>query len=444
MKKISKIITLLMFSAFIFGCSGSNGKTPVTPSQKDEFTVRFLDNLESSLITPSNMEATSFNNVVYSVNVKAGTKVTPPIVSLRPTPGYKFDDWYLEKECKNVYDFDTLIYSNLTLFAGYVRDSEAVIIDDYTEPELHFVEKINEGLGLPLVVQGVLNAPLEDTFGYDANYQHTNSVKLPASGIKKLRDNAQDCLRYLNYERKSNLSELKASFNSSIIHLEFKFDSHDYDVNIRVIQVYYPLSSNSTFESKASRYEEKDYADFGIIMGGSSSMENWTTSVEDMHPITSYNIGIGGSKVEDWKDYMNYRVVYPNNPRGVGYYLGINNIINGSDSGTEVGYALVDMFDDIHAYLPDTTIYFILINHVPGYLQYVDQIDIANRIVEEYSQNKAYMVLIDAGSLLLKANGNPSWAYFRTDGLHMSEYGYVVWGQEVKRVIIDHEEEIYG
>lgn len=446
MKKISKLITLLVLGGLLFACSNTNTSSSSNnePLKKEEYTVRFLDNLEGTTITASGMEATTFNSLVYTATVTAGEKVSQPTVTLNPVPGYKFDDWYTEKECKNVYDFNAIVNSNLTLFAGYVRDAEAVVIDDYSEPELNFEEKIDDTLALPLVVSGVLNASLTSEFSYDENHQHTNGVSLSASGMKKLSDNADDCLKYLNYSRKQAVSDLEASYSEGAINLTFNYSNTAYAVTINVTLANYTLTNNSGFETKATRYDAYDFTDFSIIMGGSSSMENWSTSVEDMKPVTTFNVGIGGTKVEDWMNYMNPRIVYPNNPRGVVYYLGINNIINGSDNGTVVGNALTAMFDDVHEHLPNTTIYFILINHVPGYLKYVEQIDIANDIVNTYSEDKDYMVLIDAGSLLLKANGEPSWSYFKTDGLHMSQYGYVIWGQEVKRVVMDHEREIYG
>ncbi len=36
-----------------------------------------------------------------------------------------------------------------------------------------------------------------------------------------------------------------------------------------------------------------------------------------------------------------------------------------------------------------------------------------------------------------RAYSEPNAAYFRIDGLHLSEYGYVLWGGVIKRSIID-------
>ena len=37
----------------------------------------------------------------------------------------------------------------------------------------------------------------------------------------------------------------------------------------------------------------------------------------------------------------------------------------------------------------------------------------------------------------IKENGEPNAAYFRTDGLHLSYYGYVVWGDIIKQSIVN-------
>ena len=179
-------------------------------------------------------------------------------------------------------------------------------------------------------------------------------------------------------------------------------------------------------------------------MAGSSSMENWTTSVTDMAPVTTANVGIGGTTVEQWSEKLAKRLIYPYDPRAVILYVGINNIINSKKSGQETGNALITLFNDIHAHLPNAQIYFILINKVPGYTTYYDDIDIANGTVLSYAGAKDYMTLIDAGRGLIKQSGKTNSAYFLTDGLHMSLCGYVIWGKAVKDAFIEKEKELYS
>ena len=121
----------------------------------------------------------------------------------------------------------------------------------------------------------------------------------------------------------------------------------------------------------------------------------------------------------------------------------INNIINSKNTGKETGNALIELFDNIHEHLPNTTIFYTLMNLVPNYMTYKEHIEEANKIALEYGNDKEYMKFIDAGSLLMKDNNIPNKAYFLSDGLHMSLFGYTIWGQKVKNSVIEFEKEKY-
>ena len=54
-----------------------------------------------------------------------------------------------------------------------------------------------------------------------------------------------------------------------------------------------------------------------------------------------------------------------------------------------------------------------------------------------FAKNNSWLTCIDAGEGLLKPNGNPHYAYFRMDGLHMSDYGYIIWGAAIKKAIMN-------
>ena len=60
-----------------------------------------------------------------------------------------------------------------------------------------------------------------------------------------------------------------------------------------------------------------------------------------------------------------------------------------------------------------------------------------NDRIRAYQANNTWLTLINPGVALLKQNGEPNAAYFRTDGLHLSYYGYVIWGGIIKQSIID-------
>ena len=58
-------------------------------------------------------------------------------------------------------------------------------------------------------------------------------------------------------------------------------------------------------------------------------------------------------------------------------------------------------------------------------------------MVEYQKSNQSWLTLINPGDELLKDNGQPNAAYFRTDGLHLSYYGYVIWGGIIKESILE-------
>ncbi len=56
-------------------------------------------------------------STVVPVTVDYGTAVTAPAVPTRN--GYTFDGWYIDSECKTIYDFTTPVTANITLYAKW-------------------------------------------------------------------------------------------------------------------------------------------------------------------------------------------------------------------------------------------------------------------------------------------------------------------------------------
>ena len=77
-------------------------------------------------------------------------------------------------------------------------------------------------------------------------------------------------------------------------------------------------------------------------------------------------------------------------------------------------------------------------NQLPGYANYKTTINTVNEHIKQYQANNAsWLTLINPGEALLKENGEPDAGYFRTDGLHLSYYGYVIWGGIIRDSIIE-------
>ena len=157
-------------------------------------------------------------------------------------------------------------------------------------------------------------------------------VGLASASIARLVKDKLDVTSCLNYKIKSGVT-LTASYNEStnVITYQAVKDSENVNGTITVMNVSGSLVvPNSTYETKAKNYENKadQIEDHRIMLAGSSSMENWSTSTEDLLPLKTYNHGIGGTTVDQWKDKLNQRLVYPFSPKMVVYYVGVNNIIN--------------------------------------------------------------------------------------------------------------------
>lgn len=431
-KHIILILTICML--FIFGLSTSLfNDSDASDASNATFTIRFMDNKASSVSLESGYEALGTNLLFTTKTVEKNNVCTAPATT--PTlNGYDFAGWYLDKEMKTIYDFASPVTKNMTLYAGYTRNSSTIQEELYEEVKLSFTETVDDSIGNDINITGVLNTKIQN-----------NVVKLASNAINKLTAKKTNCIEYINYVRKSTVSNLTATFNTQTnkINISYSIGSTPKSIEITVQSTTYTITSNSYYETKAAKYDQTSYIDYSTLLCGSSSMENWATSTEDLEEFVSYNIGIGGTIVSHWDNLMNPRLVYVNNPKQVVYYLGINNIINNGDSGTSTGNQLVAMFNHVHEALPNTKISFIMINYVPGYMKYKTEIDTANNIVKAYAEGKDYMNLINAGSLLLDSNNEPSWAYFKTDGLHMSLAGYLVWGNYVRESLIDFEKESY-
>ena len=79
-------------------------------------------------------------------------------------------------------------------------------------------------------------------------------------------------------------------------------------------------------------------------------------------------------------------------------------------------------------------------NQLPSYSSYKDTINNINNFVRNYqsqNNNASWLTLINPGEALMKPTGVPDAAYFRTDGLHLSYYGYVIWGGIIRDSILD-------
>lgn len=290
-----------------------------------------------------------------------------------------------------------------------------------------------------------MNAPVTD-----------GAVNLTAAGLKILQDNHNDVREFLNYSRKSTANVTSATYSAGVITVNYTYGgNHAVYITVNDASANHVLS-NGTYETKAQNIENNLSADpYGIILAGSSSIENWSSSASDMSPATTYNVGIGGTRIADWADNLAERLIYPYNPRGVVLYVGINDIKYAAEHGGDLSTVAVAaagemtaFLSEMHERLPDATVYYLLVNQIPlAYSNgqgnnYVNQINDFNSRISSYAAGKAWLKIIDADADMVSQGGTAVSSYF-TDGIHMTSAGYAIWVNRVKTGVLRADYAIY-
>lgn len=404
-------------------------------AKAEEITTRHVDFFSNYLRQDAELSnGTKFigDSLLYkTADVADGALVEKPEDPKRRN--YEFKGWFLEKDNPTTeWDFskDT-VKKDMRLFAKWDIAEESDIVEpSYTPPSTVLSEEADHDYEIKTIMNFKING---------------NQVKLPTAALTKLGGHSDNVLPYMEYKAKVS-KPITAIYEDNKIVVKNSNEETLQEINVVNDSTRYTVS-NSDYETKAKKYEAKalEEESYHVMLAGSSSIEFWETSKEDMNPIVTYNHGIGGTTVEEWTTKLNQRLVYPYKPKMVVYYVGINNVINSKEEATVISNRLTSLLDETHASLPDTQVQYILMNQLPSYSSYKSVINTVNNTVKEYQKNNSdWLTWIDPGKALLKANGEPNAAYFRVDGLHLSRYGYTIWGNIIKESIIAGLEKMAG
>ena len=405
------------------------------------YHVDFYDNyLRQEFVLSSGYKGIGNNLLYKTIDVTANSLVSKPEDPSRKY--YDFAGWFKEKECQNEWDFEKdVVTSNTRLFAYWTFiEPEEIIEPEYNAPSTVLSEDEDHDFELYSVMNFSVNT---------STSPHT--LELPTSALSRLslanqadlaaeEGKKTNVLSLLEYKAKASKS-LTATYATASSTLTITCGEEVENIKISA-KSYDPLS-NTNYETKAKKYEAKvsseENENYHVMLAGSSSIEYWENSKSDLDPIVSYNHGIGGTTIEQWTTQLNDRLVYPYKPKLVVYYVGINNVINSGETATAISNKLTTFFDSVHSTMPNTKVIYILMNLLPGYSSYTSTINSVNQKAREYktSNSADWLVLVNPGEALLKENNQPSAAYFRTDGLHLSNYGYTIWGGIIKEAILE-------
>ena len=417
-KKLQLLFTLgLTLSCVAFAATGIERKSNADTL---EFKVEFFTNYNKQDFTLSNGVKAKGNNIIYKTIYGVG-KIEQP----NPDPvrkNYDFTGWFKEASCENKWDFaNDMLEGNTRLYAGWEFAQEEVDPEpSYTPPSTVLPDSETEDY----VINSVMYFPVNG-----------GEVKVTNPAIAKLEASKTNVLPLMEYKVKAGVN-FSASYNEGVITVTA--NGVNSTINVVNDSARYTVT-NQTYENKALKYEENavEEESHHVMLAGSSSIEFWTTSKQDLDPVVSYNHGIGGTTIEEWDQKLNQRLVFPYKPKMVVYYVGINNVINTEQGKEEIWTHLRDFLDHTHAALPDTKVQYIMMNLIPGYTAKFETINFVNAKVIEYNASNPWLKLINPGTALVKENGIPNAAYFRTDGLHLSYYGYVIWGGIIKESILE-------
>ena len=392
-----------------------------TEPQTRPCQVDFFNNYLREEFELSNGTKGKGNNLLYkSVEAREYTLLAKPEDPVRAR--YEFQGWYLETSCETEWNFETdLVPGNMRLFAKWgISQEDQGAEPPYTPPSTVLAES------------AATNYELDSVMYFKVN---NNVLSLPTAALAKLEANKDNILPLMEYRVKASKTISAVYTNSQII---ITCDGETRTITVRDDSLNLKMD-NTNYETKAKKYEAKalEEESYHVMLAGSSSIEFWESSKEDLEPIVSYNHGIGGTTIEEWDNKLNQRLVFPYKPKMVVYYVGINNVINSKQDPDTIWNNLKNFFDHTHEALPNTKVQYIMMNLIPGYKGYFDTINAVNANVVNYQKSNSWLTLINPGTALLKENGEPNAAYFRTDGLHLSYYGYVVWGGIIKQSIVN-------
>ena len=176
----------------------------------------------------------------------------------------------------------------------------------------------------------------------------------------------------------------------------------------------------------------------GVLIMGSSTMDYWSDWQTDIGGRLGYNVGIGGTIVEDWL-YAYDKLVKPFEPSIILVFLGGNNINNMGHTGAYAASLMSTLLNKMHADFPNAEIHYIYSMAAPscykgGKFNYE-----YGRFIEEMKQLVAdtdWLNGIDTFDELTR-DGEAKKELFRDDGIHLNDDGYDVFAEIINNAVFN-------
>lgn len=182
-----------------------------------------------------------------------------------------------------------------------------------------------------------------------------------------------------------------------------------------------------------------DDAQGAVLLTGSSYFEYWTSSGDDLAPLDTVNVGIGGTKIGEQIHYID-RLVTPFQPSALVVYAGSNDISGlpfFSKTADQVVPKVQEYVELVHERFPDLPVYYVAITEAPSREGVRGEIQEANRQLAEWADETGEITFIDTAPALLTSDGEIDGSIFGSDRLHLNDEGYEMFAAAIREVLVE-------
>jgi glycerophosphoryl diester phosphodiesterase len=206
------------------------------------------------------------------------------------------------------------------------------------------------------------------------------------------------------------------------------------------LKEYQNLPEVKAWEKDIAAFEKLDksesYSPDAIMFAGSSSIRLWTSLANDMAPYQVIQRGFGGSRLSDVAVYAE-RIFAPHPCKAIVIFVA--NDITGSENDKEpqeVVRLYKNVLKTIRKSHPVTPVFWIAVTPSESRWKVWPKIKEVNRMIKESADPSKNTYFIATEKSFLNESGLPITEYFRTDKLHLTEKGYAVWREIIKKELM--------
>lgn len=192
--------------------------------------------------------------------------------------------------------------------------------------------------------------------------------------------------------------------------------------------------ANDKWEDSIRRFEAEDSKaqppKQAVLFVGSSSIVGW--NLKKFFPdLVTINRGFGGSQIADSIRFVD-RIVTPYEPRAIVFYAGDNDLADGK-TPEQVEKDFREFVLRVRAKLPEVPILFLGIKPSKQRWHLIDKIRDANKRIESTCKAGTSLTFVSVESAMLGEDGKPRSELLQKDGLHLTDAGYALWSELVRK-----------